>query len=76
MRDLEFQGQKIHTRLLRHFLNFRTLIESTHGRRTQVSTIFILYQRYHIESVSTLCLTLNFKVKGQGHNINLYIFNL
>ena len=29
--------------------------------------------RYHIEFV-TSCLTLNFKVIGQGHNIGIYFF--
>ena len=33
----------------------------------------IYYQRYRIESFSS-CLTLNFKVKGQGHDICIYFY--
>ena len=37
------------------------------------SSYDIYYQRYHIECI-TPCLTLNFKVKGQDHAIDIYIF--
>ena len=33
----------------------------------------IHYQRYRIESFSS-CLSLNFKVKGQGHDISIYFY--
>ena len=46
---------------------------STYRHHTQVSAIYsIYYQRYHIECVMS-CVTLNFKIKGQGHNHEIYL---
>ena len=67
---LHFKGQKSRFKILIYiFVNSATSIQYLLTLNTNYF-YDIYYHRYHIECV-TSCLTLNFKVKGQGHDIDI-----
>ena len=71
MFDLAFQGQRSRSWYRYNFFWFPRHRFSTYRHQTQVSTI---YTTRDIILNALSCLTLNFKVKGQGHNHETYIF--
>ena len=73
--DIKFQGQTLRSQYWCIFFRTPRHRFSIYRHQKQVSKIYtdIYYQIYHIKCV-TSCLTLNFKVNGQGHNIDIYVF--
>ena len=67
-----FSKSKVKVTILIYLFEFRdidfVLIDTKHTFQR-----YILSKIYHFESV-TSCLTLNVKVKSQGHDIDIYIF--
>ena len=69
--DLEFQNQRSRSRYWYIFFWIQRHRYSTYRHQTQVSTIFTT-----INIILNVLrrLTLHFKVKGQGHDIDIYLF--
>jgi len=70
MFDLKFEGQKFRSQHCYIFVEFRD-IDSVPIDTTHKFVWYIYYQRYHVECIMS-CLTSNFKMKGQGHNQELF----
>ena len=64
---LKFQGHEISI----YFYEFHDI--SSVLIDTKISFYVLFYKRYHILNALS-CLTSNFKIIGQGHNISIYFF--